>query len=232
MKIIVFAGPSLRPDDRARAPHVRFLPPARQGDVLRLLHDPPAAIGLIDGVFGDALAVSHKELLEALSRGVPVLGAASMGALRAAELHPWGMEGIGAIYRALRSGEISNDGDVAVRYGPEALGYPLLSVPLVDVRATVAALQMRGALDHGAAHRIVTVAQGMFFAQRSWEAIAGALEHDAICAAQLRSAHVERKRLDAIQLLARLRIGIPALTRRPDPPPRPPAYQQIRARHL
>ena len=39
-----------------------------------------------------------------MSEGVPVFGAASMGALRAAELHEFGMRGIGRIFEAFRDG--------------------------------------------------------------------------------------------------------------------------------
>ena len=61
----------------------------------------PRAIGLIDGVFLDVPAVWHRELLWALSEGVHVFGAASMGALRAAELAPFGMRGVGTIFAAI-----------------------------------------------------------------------------------------------------------------------------------
>ena len=55
----------------------------------------PVAIGLIDGYFERVPSVSHKEILWAMSQGIVVIGAASMGALRAAELAPFGMLGVG-----------------------------------------------------------------------------------------------------------------------------------------
>ena len=55
----------------------------------------PRAIGIIDGVFLDVASVWHREILWALSQGVHVFGAASMGALRAAELDGFGMRGVG-----------------------------------------------------------------------------------------------------------------------------------------
>jgi len=63
-----------------------LLPPAEQGDVYRAAARKPDAIGIVDGRFQDVPAVWHKEVLWAMSRGIPVYGAASMGALRAAEL--------------------------------------------------------------------------------------------------------------------------------------------------
>ena len=46
----------------------------------------------------------HKEILFALSEGIDVYGAASMGALRAAELDAFGMRGIGDVYSAYAEG--------------------------------------------------------------------------------------------------------------------------------
>ena len=92
-EIVVFLGPTLGHDDaRALLPNARFLPPARQGDVYRAVraHD-PKKIGLVDGVFLNVPAVWHREILWALEQGVEVFGAASMGALRAAELDDFGM---------------------------------------------------------------------------------------------------------------------------------------------
>ena len=42
------------------------------------------------GAFASVPAVRHKEILWALSEGIPVIGAASIGALRAAELTAFG----------------------------------------------------------------------------------------------------------------------------------------------
>ena len=81
------------------------LPPARQGDIYRAVrHYAPRAIGLIDGAFAEVRAVWHREILWALSQGVHVFGAASMGALRAVELAPFGMRGVGAVYQAYQTG--------------------------------------------------------------------------------------------------------------------------------
>ena len=56
----------------------------------------------------------HLDLRIALSEGVHVLSAASMGALRAVEIAPFGMVGIGAVYRAYAEGRLTNDADVAL----------------------------------------------------------------------------------------------------------------------
>ena len=87
-----------------RAPGVTCAPPAAQGDVYRAALSRPVAIGLVDGYFERVPAVWHKEILWALSQGIHVFGSASMGALRAAELAPFGMVGVGAIFEAYRDG--------------------------------------------------------------------------------------------------------------------------------
>ena len=97
-KIAVFVGPTLAGEAAAALPFAELLPPARQGDLYRAARGGAAAIGLIDGYFDQVSSVAHKEVLAAMAGGVHVLGAASMGALRAAELCDFGMEGVGAIF--------------------------------------------------------------------------------------------------------------------------------------
>ena len=87
--IVAFLGPSL-PAREAKGFHL--LPPARQGDIWRALGLRPRAIALIDGLFEAQPSVWHREILDALDAGIPVVGGASMGALRAVELEAFGME--------------------------------------------------------------------------------------------------------------------------------------------
>ncbi len=92
-KIIVFLGPSL---DQAAAEKIlpaEYHPPAKRGDLLAAVQDGATIIGLIDGVFHQESAVAHREILTAIKKGVRVVGASSMGALRAAEMDTLGMVG-------------------------------------------------------------------------------------------------------------------------------------------
>jgi hypothetical protein len=66
----------------------------------------PAAIGVIDGYFEVVPTVWHKEILWAMAQGIHVFGAASIGALRAAELDSFGMRGVGRL-RGLPHGAFS-----------------------------------------------------------------------------------------------------------------------------
>ena len=86
---VVFVGPSF--PDIGKLSDVEIRPPACQGDVMRAVRDGATAIGLIDGQFEFVAPVWHKELLFALSQNIGVFGAASMGALRAAECAAFGM---------------------------------------------------------------------------------------------------------------------------------------------
>src|SRR6188472_938210 len=122
MRTFVFLGPTLPLAAAAELVDAIFLPPAAAGDVYRLVRDlprgRPTRLAIVDGYFERMAAVWHKEILVALERGIAVYGAASMGALRAAELAPWGMQGVGEIYRAFASGELSADDEVAVAHLP------------------------------------------------------------------------------------------------------------------
>jgi hypothetical protein len=129
--IAAFLGPSL-PAREARG--FRVFPPARQGDLWRALDQGAAAIALVDGVFESQPSVWHREILDALDAGVPVFGGASMGALRAAELHTLGMVGVGRIFRWYRDGEVIDDAEVALLHAGPEHGHRPLTVPQVEVR--------------------------------------------------------------------------------------------------
>jgi hypothetical protein len=143
----VFLGPTLSMAEAATVLDAVYLPPVRQGDVLRLVRaNRPRAIGIVDGYFRAVPACWHKEVLFALGEGVHVFGAASMGALRAAELDRFGMVGVGRIYGAYRSGvfppfdrePFEDDDEVAIVHGPAETGYVAASDAMVDIRATLA----------------------------------------------------------------------------------------------
>ncbi len=219
--IAVFAGPSLPPGERPREEGLRFLPPVAQGDVARLLgqRPRPRAIAIIDGFFEGVPAVLHKEILWALAEGVPVLGAASMGALRAAELHPYGMIGVGEIFAAYRDGMLVDDDEVAVLHGPAEAGYPAVSEAMVNIRATLAEACRLGILDAALRDRLIELGRRMFYRRRSWRALLEAAAAAGRDAAALRALEawlprgkIDRKREDARALLAMLR----------EPPPPPP----------
>lgn len=163
---IVFAGPSLpaRPDDEWRAllARVELRPPARRGDVLAALPGEPRAIVLLDGYYYTVPSVAHKELLYALDAGVRVVGAASLGALRAVEMAPFGMDGVGRVFEWYRDGAITGDDEVAILHGSAAEGYRGLTLALVELRHALA-LAGTGA---DAAQALIARVQALAFSDR------------------------------------------------------------------
>ena len=135
-RAVIFAGPSLPPRLRPDDARLAWRPPVRQGDVYRAALARPAIIGVIDGYFEVTPTVWHKEILWAMQAGIHVYGAASIGALRAAELDAFGMRGVGRVYEDFRDGVLQDDDEVAVLHGPEELGYPPLTEAMVNIRAT------------------------------------------------------------------------------------------------
>jgi hypothetical protein len=174
----------------------------------------PRAILIVDGEFGQSLSVWHKEILNALHLGIRVIGASSMGALRAAELHRSGMEGVGEIYAYYRDSWLTSDADVALVYSDAAEGYEPLSWPLVNVRATASALVAAGRISSQDANLIVDAAGKVHFTHRRREALAGQLTRDgsnparaAELAALVAEHYVDQKAADAVaafEYLARI----------------------------
>jgi hypothetical protein len=171
-KIILFAGPSLGPARASPAPPFELRPPARCGDLLRTLDEAPKAVLLVDGVFETSPTVWHKEILLLLEAGIAVYGAASLGALRAAELDRFGMIGVGAIYDAYRTGEIDRDDAVMVSHAPAELGHAPLTLALVDAEASIAASN----LAPEARQFAIRIARALPFRERTWAAIFARLE--------------------------------------------------------
>src|SRR5262245_12561297 len=134
MRVVVFCGPTLGQHERAAYSEFEFRQPVRQGELYAAAQGGAQVIGVIDGYFDGQPAVWHKEILWALSQGITVFGASSMGALRAAELHPFGMRGVGAIFESYRDGSLTDDDEVVLIHGPPETGYVRLSEPMVNLR--------------------------------------------------------------------------------------------------
>jgi hypothetical protein len=222
MKAIVFAGPSLPPRLRPAEPGIEWRPPVRQGDLYRAALTGPAAIGVIDGYFEVVPTVWHKEILWAMAQGIHVFGAASIGALRAAELDVFGMRGIGRIYEAYRDGIIEDDDEVAVLHGPEELGYPPLTEAMVNIRASLDAALQCGVVGHEVAERLTEIAKSLFYKERTYDAVLRAAADCGLSTATLRAfpewfptGRIDQKRRDAEAMLdairAHLAAGVPPL---------------------
>jgi TfuA protein len=208
-RIIVFLGPSLEREAAEKILPAEYLPPAKRGDLLRAAQDGAEIIGLVDGVFHQESAVAHREILAAIKKGVRVVGASSMGALRAAEMDTLGMTGVGEIYRMYKSGELVSDDEVALVFDPET-GLPL-SEPLVNIRFTLREAERQGVItpqDHAA---LLTAAQAVFYPKRTYGRIVSAAGADVIpqtrerFLAWVKLHAVDQKRQDAVAALEYIR---------------------------
>lgn len=212
MSAIIFCGPTLSQQDCKAFDDFVFRSPVRQGALYSAVQTAPKAIGIIDGYFDGQPAVWHKEILWALSQGIEVFGAASMGALRAAELQAFGMRGIGSIYEDYRDGVIIDDDEVALMHGPEESGYAALSDPLVNIRATIAKAIKETVITAETGEAIITSARLLFYKNRSWDyllqTVAFSDSERKRLISWLSNNKVNQKRLDALEMLNAIRAHL------------------------
>lgn len=167
----IFVGPTLH---RGIAAGLRFelgdfvvLPPAKRGDVQRLIGSTPGVIVVVDGYFHlDNLAIGHAELRDALAAGWRVWGLSSMGAIRAAEMRGLGMRGFGRVYQHYVDDPTFRDDEVALLHEPEP-PYRTFSEPLVHVRAWLAAMVEAHALSAERRAELVQALMPMWFGDRT-----------------------------------------------------------------
>lgn len=203
MLAVVFAGPSLARTD-VKTTGVMIEPPAVAGDVYAAVANGAQVIGLIDAKFESEQTVRHDELLYALHAGVHVFGAASMGALRAVECESFGMRGHGRIYDLYHSQEIDGDHEVAVNFGPAELGWPSLSVPMVNVRSTLENAVRKGHLNDSETEVVLKVASSIYYKDLTWETIQVGLTNKSLrskLALLIPECYVDQKARDAEALL-------------------------------
>jgi hypothetical protein len=206
---VLFAGPSLSGDfhtlpERARS--VVCAGPVARGGVAKSVLNGATAIGIVDGRFEDTLSVWHKEILFALSSGVAVAGAASMGALRAAECSAFGMIGIGTIFNRYASGELVDDSDVAQIHAPAELGYLPLSEPWVNIEPTLLKMASDGICDTEELAALTIAGRQLHYKERTYQnlfkaAPAISAERASQLLAWTSVNAVNQKRLDALELV-------------------------------
>jgi len=168
-RIVIFIGPSLPLKDAKKILDADYHPPIARGDIATLLNDPPDVIGIIDGVFHQQPAISHREILRALKEGVTVVGGSSMGALRSAELDYAGMIGIGTVYGEYRDGIIESDDDVAIVFNPET--HELLSEALVSMRYNFHLAEKEGIINSNDSKILYDTAKKIYYPQRTYSRV-------------------------------------------------------------
>ncbi|WP_437992485.1 TfuA-like protein [Sorangium sp. So ce145] len=216
---VVYIGPSIsRRDAESALPGGDFRPPIARGDLYAARQHGSAVFVIIDGVFSQQEAVPPREIVDVLRDGATVIGASSMGALRAAECWPLGMRGVGAIYRLFRRGVLGSDDEVAVLMDPDD-SHRALTVALINVRHAVSMAARAGRLDRATADRLTRAAIDLYYADRTWSAVLGrALMSDPDGHIEAFLATHDLKRDDALRALrdtARRIAADPGLLARP-----------------
>ncbi|WP_406002988.1 TfuA-like protein [Streptomyces sp. NBC_00829] len=211
----LFVGPTL-PDaeDVTRGSAVKILPPVAAGDLLAMRLERGDVVAIIDGYFHQRRAIPHKEIMEVVRGGAGVLGASSMGALRAAELEPFGMRGVGGIFADYRSGVLQADDEVTLVHGTAEDGYPHMSEPLVNIRATLDGAMNAGLCSTDQLRAVVEDLSGITYRDRNYSELGRSMSRVGIPAASAkvmveycREHPVDRKREDALELVGLLRAG-------------------------
>jgi hypothetical protein len=171
MKTIVFSGPSIAEAEVHRLAAATHAPPIKRGDLAAV--DDYDVVVILDGEFGQNMSVSPKEILALLDRGKTVIGASSMGALRASELDRCGMIGVGWVYDHFRRCAVRRDADVALIYSP--LDFKPMTVPMVDLEYWLEQAGAAGLIRNKERALLLNVARNIFFAERTLDRLMGAL---------------------------------------------------------
>ncbi len=101
-----------------------------------------------------------------MQRGVVVAGAASIGALRAADLESLGMRGIGEVFTAYRRGDIYDDAEVAVAHA-DIGDQHAQTIALVNMRSILRQAVSAGILGDCDQEDALTIVRGIYYSERT-----------------------------------------------------------------
>ncbi len=160
-------------------PLADYRPPARKGDFNRLAKEGVQFVGFIDGVFLQDYPPTPIEVYNLLqNKNTTLIGAASLGALRAVELEKFGMIGIGKIFELYKKGILDSDDEVAVTFSEQ--DYQLQSEALVDIRYTLYHAYKDGIIDKKTKRTFIKTAKNIYFPYRNYnelfERVIGTIE--------------------------------------------------------
>jgi len=167
--VIIYTGLSISIEEASKIIDADFRPPVKRNDILHAITDNPDIIGIIDGVFHQSPAVSHKEIMKAMDLGITVVGGSSMGALRASELDDLGMIGVGYVYNQYKSGAISSDDDVAVTFDPDRK-IPL-SEALINIDYKLDLAIKKEIISNDEKKNIIKIAKDIYYPKRTYQNI-------------------------------------------------------------
>lgn len=215
MSVYIFTGPTISAWDAAKELKATYLPPAAEGDAYRVSLKYPRAIGIIDGYFQSVPTVRHKEILWAMSRGIHVFGSASIGALRAAELAAFGMEGVGTIFEMYRDGVLEDDDEVAVAHGPAEVGFLAGSEAMINIRQTLHRAERAGVISQKLRVALEKIGKDLFYPERNYSALLDRAAKSGLpettlqqFQSWLQTGRVDQKREDALAMLRLIRTRL------------------------
>ncbi|MGV8107525.1 MAG: TfuA-like protein [Nitrososphaerota archaeon] len=171
-KPIVYLGPTLRREEAIKILDADYRDPAKKGDFLMLSQDSDEKkyVGFIDGVFLHDYPPPPIEVYHLATRkNIELIGASSLGALRAVELEKFGMKGIGKIFQLYKNGVINADDEVAVTF---VRGSNILqSEAMIDIRFNLFLAYKKGIITNETKKRFAKIAKNIYFPFRNYEDI-------------------------------------------------------------
>ncbi|OLF11293.1 TfuA-like protein [Actinophytocola xanthii] len=177
MTVHVFAGPSLSGSPVLGLAGVCHHPPIAHGDLYRLRPGPQDVVLVVDGLYQHTAPIRHKELVAAHAAGTTLVGAASIGALRAADLVGHGMTGMGTVFGWYRDGRLVSEADVALMHGDADVDYRAFTHALVSLVSVTDRLVAAGRLAEPDSAAVLAVAESVHFGLRTAAALLAAAEN-------------------------------------------------------
>lgn len=169
-KPIVYLGPTLRREEAVKILDADYRDPAKKGDFLMLSQDSDEKkyVGFIDGVFLHDYPPPPIEVYHLATRkNIELIGASSLGALRAVELEKFGMKGIGKIFQLFKNGVINADDEVAVTF---VRGSNILqSEAMIDIRFNLFLAYKKGIITNETKKGFAKIAKSIYFPFRNYE---------------------------------------------------------------
>jgi hypothetical protein len=209
--VTLFVGPTApaSPGRSLMRRGVRLQPPARRGDIERLVaSSEPAVVVICDGVFESEPAVSHAEICAALDAGWLVWGVSSIGAIRAFELRHEGMQGFGYVHAQFDRFVDFTDDEMCLLHVPGP-PYLALSEPLVNLRFALERKKAAFEISDESERCLLSALRELWFGERTEERIRQLMLETAgferRCASRLLAwLRLHRvKTLDLLELMAR-----------------------------
>jgi len=171
-KPIVYLGPTLSREEAIKILDADYRDPAKKGDFLMLSRDSDEKkyVGFVDGVFLHDYPPSPIEVYHLATRkNIELIGASSLGALRAVELEKFGMKGIGKIFQLYKNGIINADDEIAVTFVRE--NNILQSEAMIDIRFNLFLAYKKGIITNQTKKRFAKIAKNIYFPFRNYEDI-------------------------------------------------------------